>query len=108
MFADSILPRRRWDVGQFSIDPPAWDGGGTRSSRESCVLRPMLISAYDPIQLRLDGEGDGKLEGAIRHFGDPIQFVWMVKEIARAIGRANLIHHPGKLDGAWDAFFVPY
>ena len=39
---------------------------------------------------------------------DPIQLVWMVKEIASyAAAKRYLIHHPGELDGAFSSAFTP-
>lgn len=50
---------------------------------------------------------DGVLAVNCSVFCDPIQLVWMVKEIwAGDADQRNLIHHPDELDGVYCRFFV--
>ena len=65
-----------------------------------------LTLCVRPHRACLDGEEDGMLNGRHDDHRDPIQLVWMVKEIIVASWPGDLIHHPGKLDGAFELHFA--
>src|SRR5581483_1536870 len=56
-----------------------------------------------------DGEEDGWLTVETRQTHDPIRLVRMVKEImVHRRARTNLIHHPGKPDGAFTGYLPSF
>jgi hypothetical protein len=62
---------------------------------------------FRPHRACLDGEEDGGLKVKYGCFCDPIQLAWMVKEIRELwVAEEHLIHHPGKLDGAFECVFA--
>ncbi len=59
---------------------------------------------FRPHRACLDGEGDGQLDRRLKCFADPIQLVWMVKEILRFEQPGDILFTIlSELDGAYQS-----
>ena len=83
-----------------------------KRKRENGLILPrwrFLMLRFRPHPARPDGEEDGWLTEKTRQIHDPIRLVRMVKEImGYRRARTNLIHHPGKPDGAFTRFLPSF